>query len=111
MLALTIAVIVRKQSCVSTEKTNQNAAKAYAFTRRDRARASERERERERERLEAWGGWETASHFFVGKDNVMHVVTLIGIQPPIVVLSECVGSIGACWRKVQRYRHLPQHAQ
>ena len=49
MLALTIAVIVRKQSCVSTEKTNQNAAKAYAFTRRDRARASERERERERE--------------------------------------------------------------
>jgi hypothetical protein len=50
MLALTIAVIVRKQSCVSTEKTNQNAAKAYAFTRRDRARASERERERERER-------------------------------------------------------------
>ena len=74
---------------------------------RERARA----RERERERLETWGGEETASHFFVGKDNVMHVVALIGIQPPIVVLSECVGSIGACWRKVKRYRHLPQHAQ
>jgi hypothetical protein len=83
---------------------------------RARERASEREsaRERERERERGWrrGGEEIrCSHFFVGKDYVMHVVTLIGIQPPIVVLSECVGSIGACWRKVQRYRHLPQHAQ
>jgi hypothetical protein len=68
MLALVIAVIVRKQSCDSKEKTNQNAAKTHAFTRRERARAREskrareraRERERERERLETWGGGDSA---------------------------------------------------